>query len=426
MYFSGKARPLETYTLYDLNQHIRQVIDLNFGESIWIQAEVSKANLSRGHCYLELIDKTASEREMEIRAKASAIIWRTTLANWKNRYGLDAGIISEDTEVRICVRVDFHEQYGLKLIVVDIDPAFTLGKLALQRQEVIRKLQEMQLLDRNRRIPLPMVIQRIAVISSPTAAGLKDFLSHLRENAWHYRFGVDLYPAAMQGSNTGPEISRQLQAIALHQDRYHAIAILRGGGARTDLLAFDQLELCEAVAQSPLPVLTGIGHDIDEPVIERVAHTAQKTPTAVADFILVHNAQFEGTINRIGEQLSRMGRVRLENERLALERNSRQLTTIGQSLVSRHRQLLDEQTRRLRQSVKWQTNALSQQLAALEKQRVLIDPESVLKRGFSLTTWNDKPIHPHSMPPHGAVIRTALHHGEIESRVENTTRYETE
>jgi exodeoxyribonuclease VII large subunit len=417
---------VETYFLHELNTHIRQVIDLNFGESVWIQAEISKANFSRGHCYLELVDKEEDSHSLNIRAKASAVIWKTTIAGWKKRHGLDPSFIADGTEIRIRVKVDFHELYGLKLMIDEIDPAFTLGKLAMQRQEVIRRLQEMQLLDRNSRLQLPPVIQRIAIISSKTAAGFKDFLSHLTDNAWGYTFRLSLFPAAMQGQNTGPEVSAQLMRIAEHASRFDAIVIIRGGGSPTDLMAFDQLELCEAVAQAPLPVLTGIGHDIDQPVIELVAHSPQKTPTAVADFVLMHNATFEGSISQIGEQLSRIGRKRLENEHLSIERTSRLLAAAGQARIQKASHVLGEYARRLRQSLQWQTASLEQQLAALEKQQALLNPDTVLKRGFSITTWQHKPLGPDNMPPPGAIIHTSVHHGEVKSRVENTTQNDTE
>lgn len=423
---SSKSYPLETYSLYELNEHIRRVLSLNFQEAVWIRAEVSRASFSRGHCYLELVEKAGEEGDLDIQAKASAIVWRNTLSRWERQHNLPPSFIQEDTELRIQVRVDFHEQFGLKLLVQDIDPAFTLGRLAMQRREVLKQLEKMQLLDRNRRLPLPSVIQQVAVISSPRAAGLQDFLAHLQQNDWGYRFQLELFPAAMQGRQVGPEVSARLQEIALRAAEFDGIALLRGGGARLDLLAFDQLELCEAVAQAPLPVWTGIGHDIDEAVIDRVAHKALKTPTAVADYLLHHNARFENRLLQTGEALVRQLQLRLEAERLRLGKRSQEAQSVVQHALEKRRQHLRELRRNLRSTLYLQRDRQQQKLNLLEKQMGLLDPDAILARGFSLTTWGDKPLRAQDMPPPGALIHTHIQGGKIDSRVEKVNANETE
>ena len=199
-------------------------------------------------------------------------------------------------EVRVLVQPEYHQRYGLKLVVQDIDPAFTLGKLAGRRQENIQKLRTLDLLERNKNVPLPRVLQRIAVISSERAAGYRDFQTQLLENPFNYDFFAVLLPASMQGELVEKEVIQRLQEIERKKEQYDCIIIIRGGGAKTDLLAFDGLALSKAIAACSLPVLTGIGHDVDESVVDIVAHRALKTPTAVADFILHHNAAFEAEL----------------------------------------------------------------------------------------------------------------------------------
>ncbi len=218
------------------------------------------------------------------------------------------------------VRPEFHERYGLKLHIIDIDPAHTFGQLDLLRRQTIQTLREQGLFELNRSRPLPPVLQRIAVISSENAAGKQDFQQHLEHNSFGYVFDCQFFEAAVQGKNAAPEIIAALEKIGRMVDKFDCVVIVRGGGARLDLMAFDELALCQTAAKTPLPLLVGIGHEVDESVLDLVAHTAVKTPTAVADFLIQHNLIFEGNILEAAEDLERIAQNVLKIKHLELDR----------------------------------------------------------------------------------------------------------
>ncbi|RKZ09334.1 exodeoxyribonuclease VII large subunit, partial [bacterium] len=284
---------MDTFSLLELNAHIRQVVALNFEQLIWVSCEISQARQSRGHHYLELVEK--AEHSDDIRAQSSAVIWARTFSRIRKKCGdLIDDILQDGVEVRVQVRVDFHERYGLKLVIEDIDPSFTMGNLETRRREILETLQKKGLVEKNGLLPLPVVPQRIAVLSSEHAAGYHDFMQHLRENPYEYHFDTHLFPVALQGSSVEKEVVTALQSVAKAAVHYDCVAIIRGGGSRLDLSGFDNLAIGEAIAHCPIPVFTGIGHEIDQSVADIVANYALKTPTAVADAIIEMTATFEG------------------------------------------------------------------------------------------------------------------------------------
>ena len=284
---------LKTYSLYELNEFLRRVVALNFSESVWVTAEIGQIGLSRGHYYIRLLEKDNEE----IVAEMSAVVWSTDFKRIQRTIsgGLDT-VFLEGMEVRLKGRLDFHERYGLKLIVEEIDPTYTIGKLEIQRRKLIAELQNEELLQLNAFLIPPSVWQRIAVISSETAAGWADFQNHIAENMYAYRFAIQLFPSAMHGQFVEREMLQQLERIKAMKDDFDAVVIIRGGGAKLDLTAFDNPSVCRAVARFPLPVLTGIGHEIDFTVLDMVAFTALKTPTAVADFLIESHLKFESSL----------------------------------------------------------------------------------------------------------------------------------
>ncbi|MDW8231102.1 MAG: exodeoxyribonuclease VII large subunit, partial [Saprospiraceae bacterium] len=247
-----------TYSLLDLNAHIRYAVALNFPEAIWVTAEIAQVNEARGHIFMDLVQKGEGE-EGAIVAQAAAILWQRQYRQLRLQRGhaLDEALC-EGREVRLQVRVDFHERYGLKLIVLDADPAYTIGRMELQRRQTLKQLEEAGLLERNRSLPMPCVLQHIAVISSEGAAGLQDFQEHLRQNAFGFAFHLQLFSTAVQGENLEVEFLQALQQVALQAQAFDCAVVLRGGGARLDLSGFDALSVCRAAALLPIPLLTGI------------------------------------------------------------------------------------------------------------------------------------------------------------------------
>lgn len=402
------------FRLFEVFEFIRRVLALNLPDALWIRAEIAQVKSSRGHIYLDLIEKEPDTDQWI--AQASAVIWSSALRPLRASRGsaLDA-LLQEGMEILIKARIDFHERYGLKLVIEDIDPAYTVGQLALLRERKYRQLAEEGLIGKNRELPLPQVLQRIAVISSEQAAGFQDFQEQLRQNPYGYQFSCTFFSAAMQGNQVETEIVAQLGRIRNQARRYDAVAIIRGGGARLDLAGFDSIPLCRAIASFPLPVFTGIGHDIDETLADLVAHSALKTPTAVAEFLLQHNLQFESRLLEWTGFLRQTGMERLFLQERKLDQTNASL----QQLASR--QLAAEQDRLRR--LELQPPMLSgyflreenQRLQTAEKICTLLSIESTLERGFSITLLGGRPISGAKDIPPGSVLTSRLKDGEVES-----------
>ena len=286
---------MKTYTLYELNEWAMRVIALNFAEPLWLSAEIAQVNTSRGHCYIELVEKN----DKEILAQLSAVAWQGSLKSWEKKWGTATlkSLLTLGRVLKMKGRLDFHERYGLKFVIEEIDLEHTIGNLEIQRQRTLEALKSEQLLDKNRQLPIPLAVQRLAVISSATAAGFIDFQTHLAENPSGYQYNIHLFAAAMQGVNLEKEIVEQLNTIAERKDQYDAVCIMRGGGSKLDLAGFDNEMVCRAVAHFPLPVFVSIGHEIDVSILDLLAAHSAKTPTALADSLLAHNQNFENKCN---------------------------------------------------------------------------------------------------------------------------------
>jgi len=376
---------LSAYSLFDLNQFIRRVIALNLSEPIWVQCEIGQCNESRGHYWLELVQQ--GENEEEIVAQAAAVIWARQYRKLRNELGPTfQQVLQEGMAVKLQVRVDFHERFGLKLMVEDIDPGYTMGKLALQRQEILDRLHKEQLLEVNARLLLPTVLQDIAVISSAKAAGYQDFVEQLKGNAYGYQYNLQFFPSAMQGAAVEKELLRQLKQIERRKSEFDAVVIIRGGGSRLDLQAFDNYELGKKIAELSLPVLIGIGHDIDETVMDRVAHQSLKTPTAVADFLIHHNENFEVKIQQLALQIQQGSFLQLREQNLKVERLAQSLQMAAQRTVQMERTRVETLHQQLKILVQIPIQAARQSLTELRSQIQLFDPEEAHKRGFISVT----------------------------------------
>lgn len=294
---------MQHYSLSELTEQIKDTLNSNFDSYYWVKAEISqiKVNYS-GHAYLQLIEK--SEIDDTLVANIRAIIW-------SNKYNILSTYFTESTgtslvagiKILVKVEISFHNVYGLSLVIHDIDPTYTLGDFAKKRQEIIEQLKKDGVLDLNKNLEFPLVPQRVAVISSYTAAGYADFTEHILNNEYSYNIHIKLFKAVMQGEKTEQSIISELNKIAEEQDNFDVVAIIRGGGAKIDLSAFDSYNIAANIAQFPLPVITGIGHQIDLSIADMVAYKSVKTPTAAADFIIQKIADFEFQISELFDRI---------------------------------------------------------------------------------------------------------------------------
>ena len=404
------------YTLFELNEFIRRVVALNLPDAMWISCEIAQISVSKGHAFIHLVQK--EEEGESLIAQSEAVIWAMDFRRLKRKFGraFDS-LLQEGMEVMVQVRVDFNERYGFKLVIVDLDPAYTVGKLALQRQKVIEVLETEELLDKNKQNPFPSVIQRVAILSSEKAAGFQDFLNQIVENQYGYQFENQLFPTAMQGDKVESEMIAQLDRIALQKENFDCVIIIRGGGARLDLKAFDGLNLSKAIANCPLPVITGIGHDIDETVVDLVAHTSLKTPTAVAEFIVQKNLNFEVKLVSFGEAIQQFSAQKLMNQEVTLNHIEDQLKFSGTSILKENERMLDFLEEKIPSLLKSKIKSEEKRLLNLEKMNQLLSPESTLKRGFTLSLLNGKVISSSKKAKEGDVLETILSDGKLKSKV---------
>lgn len=404
------------YTLFELNEFIRRVVALNFPDAVWVSAEIAQVNISKGHVFISLVQK--EEDGESVVAQSEAVIWSSDYLRLLRKLGKDFGsLLQEGMEVMVSAKVEFNERYGFKLRISDIDPAYTIGKLALQRSRVIETLKKENLLEKNASLPLPPVVQRIAVLSSEKAAGLQDFLDQVRHNQFGYVFKNKLFPTAMQGDKVEQEMIAQLKRIALQRDDFDCVVIIRGGGARLDLVAFDSLKLSRAIASFPLPVIAGIGHNIDETVIDLVAHTSLKTPTAVAEFFIQRNLNFEMQIADLGNRIRQLSSQQLTNAGMNLNRLGDQFVFSTNAILHRQAGMLEFIEEKIPASLKSTLKTEAIKLANLEKMCLLLSPEITLKRGFSLSLIKGKTITSVSQAKAGDTLETRFADGKITSKI---------
>ena len=428
----------QALSLVELNQRIRMTLEQAFPDTYWVRAEMSdvRENGASGHCYLEFIEK--DPRSGQLLAKVRGAIWAKTFRLLKPYFEMETGQrFVSGLKVLVRVTVDFHELYGLSLTVVDIDPAYTLGDMARKRLEIIRQLQEEGVFELNKELPLPLLPRRIALISSPTAAGYEDFMNQLTHNRAGYPFYVKLFPALMQGERTEESVIAALDRIYAHQELFDVVALLRGGGATSDLNSFDSYLLAANCAQFPLPILTGIGHERDDTVVDLVAHTRLKTPTAVAEFLIARMDQAAQTVEELQQTMTQSASVRLlqEKQRLQsyatrfpalvgqrMERNrtllhqlGAKLPTMAQGFVERKRAMVDRLVMQLRNATTTHL-AEKQRFLQLQEQFVrMASPDYILRRGYSLTLREGKIIKRAEELQAGDELTTRFMDGEVKS-----------
>ncbi len=404
------------YTLYELNEHIRRVIALNLPDAMWISCEIAQISISKGHAFIHLVQK--EEEGESIVAQSEAVIWAMDYRRLKRKFGTELNsLLQEGMEVMIQAKVDFNERYGFKLIILDLDPAYTIGKLALQRQKVIEVLKKEALFQKNALIPFPAVIQRIAVLSSEKAAGYQDYLDQINQNQFGYSFENRLFPTSMQGDKVESEMIAQLKQIELQKDNFDCVIIIRGGGARLDLAAFDGLKLSKAIANCPLPVITGIGHDIDETVVDLMAHTSLKTPTAVAEFIIQRNLNFEMQLSEHGMAIQQLIQQKLTNQEFTLNHLENQFKFSTNLLLKGQLRMLDFVAEKIPALLKVKLKTEKNSILNFERICQLLSPENTLKRGFSLSLMDGKVISSTKKLKEGDLMETVFSDGKIKSKI---------
>ena len=432
----------DALTLFELNNLVRNVIERNLDDEYWVVGELSDVSTPAfgGHFYGELVQK--DEQGSRIVAKARITCWARNYNIIRLRFQKESGeTLRKGLQVKLLVQVTFHEQYGYSLNVLDIDSTFTLGDLAKRRRDILLQLEKDGILHDNQSLKLPRLLRRIAVISSPTAAGYGDFCHQLEQNDYGFHFDVKLFPAVMQGEGVPESIIAALEAImqpeavplSLPQSgetnlrkasplgevwgEADLVVIIRGGGASSDLSDFDSYELAACIALFPLPVLTGIGHERDETVLDYVAHTRVKTPTAAAAFIIEHQAEEAALLDDLYRRITLSARERILREKQRLEHQSAVLPLFFQNFSQTWRNKLQLLNQRFLSASSRRIEQEKHVLQLLKQRLDSLDPRLLLKRGYTITTCGGKLVRNIEDLVEGDVLTTQTENGEILSKV---------
>ncbi|MDZ7738581.1 MAG: exodeoxyribonuclease VII large subunit [Bacteroidales bacterium] len=450
----------DRYSLSEIQKLIKQSLEDKLQAFYWVSAEISELKINHsGHCYLELVEKNKQE---DIRSRARAIIWsakaRLLLPYFENIAGQP---LSEDIKVMLRVKIDYHEIYGLSLVINDIDPAYTVGEIAVKRKQIIKRLESEGVIDLNRELFMPLLPASIAVISSEQAAGYEDFIDELLRNEHGYSYKTKLFSAVMQGKETEASVIKAINKIFERISDFDIVVIVRGGGSQSDLSWFDNYNIAYLITQMPIPVLTGIGHEKDLSVTDIVAHRSFKTPTAVADYIINHSLKTEEYLSAMRESIISLSRELVKTKRLAINRISIAISPLVRSVLKQKHSQLNRSGLRLSGNAR---SYLSDNRSGLEtiktnikkrssefilnrnrhindlnnriipgcsrftkqKHSILdnlsrsinyLSPSSVLKRGYSITLFNDKAVKSRDELTAGSRIETILNKGRIDSEV---------
>lgn len=452
---------MESITLYELNNRIKQVLKQGFGDTVWITAEITEIQLNNsGHCYLQLADK--KETDETIVATARGTVWAFTFRTLRPYFETMTGrSLAKGMKVMLNVEIVFHEVYGYSLNVKDIDPTYTVGDLERKKREILIQLEQEGIIDMNRELEFPVLPKNIAVISSPTAAGLGDFVNQLEKNPYGYHFHVKLFPAVMQGEKTTESVIAALDRIYEYESVFDVVVIIRGGGSQTDLGCFDSYDMAANIAQFPLPVIAGIGHERDETIVDRVAHRRVKTPTAAAAFLieifrdqenaleslqngfvggvqeLLHEehkkqllvvANFERSVqtlmseNKVGikllsQRMQHATELFIGSRQTSFETIKTKLENRFTLLMDRQRNCIDRLNGELKQRVVRIFSDHQRRLELAANTVKFVDPKNVLKRGYSVTRLNGKAIKEINWLKQGDILETELVDGKFESEV---------
>lgn len=404
-------------SLFELNSKVREAIECELPDEYWVEAELSECRESHGHCFMSLIQK--DEKSATPIAKADARCWASKWMLIRPYFERTTGQqLHAGIKMLLKVYAQFHEAYGFSWIVTDIDPTYTLGDMARKRQEIIRQLKEEGVFDLQKELHLPLFCQHIAVISSETAAGYGDFCNQLTDNPYDFQFTPQLFPAIMQGEGVEQSIIAALEQIySTSNSHFDVVVIIRGGGATSDMSGFDTLALAENVANFPIPIITGIGHDRDESILDMVSHTRVKTPTAAAAFLIDHLKGVLDTIEGAQSLITHYAQQKLSSLQSQLAAFQERLqSTVQQRIISQMATISNTESR-IPLLLDRRLTAECHRLQLLEEKAKALDPTLLLQRGYSITTYQGKTIKDASKLAPGAEIETRLANGIIHSKI---------
>ena len=406
----------EHLTLRQLNLMVRDAIEMQMPDEYWVEAELAECRERGGHCYLELIEKEDTTNTPV--AKASAKCWRQTWQMIQPYFQRTTGqALRTGMKVLLKVYAQFHETYGFSWIVTDIDPTYTLGDMARKRQEIIRQLKEEGVFDLQRELCIPLFAKRIAVISAAEAAGYGDFCRQLEDNEYGFKFETTLFPAIMQGEQVESSVVAALNAIYHSIRDFDVVVIIRGGGATSDLSGFDTLALAENVAQFPIPVITGIGHDRDESILDMVANTRVKTPTAAAALLIDNLRQVLERINNAQQRITLAIHQRIANHKSRLTSLQTLIPALVERTLSNAKHRIELLENRLPAVTERIITNQKHKLSQIELMLQSYDPQLLLKRGYSITLMNGRAIRDPKELKVGDEIETRVEKGTIRSVV---------
>ena len=441
----------QTLSLLELNQLLAEVIEVGMPREYWVEAEISELREVRGHCYIDLIEKAEGTNTPV--ARASAKCWANTWSTVGPLFEKVTGQrLHTGMKVLMLVGANFHPAYGFSWIISDIDPTYTLGDMARKRQAIIDQLKREGVFDMQKELEMPLFCQHIAVISSANAAGYGDFVNQLESNAYGFKFVTQLFPATMQGEGVEQSIIDALNKIYASMSStfnpppstFDCVVIIRGGGATSDLSGFDTLALAENVAQFPLPVITGIGHERDESVLDMISHTRVKTPTAAAAFLIENLKRVWDYLQDAQTMLAANAKQRMETEQMRLMRASEKIPSLFSLVREKEEHRLDRVLQKIinaaQQGVSNNSHKIDimegnmlplasrllmeqkHRLQMLEQRALALDPALLLKRGYSITTHNGIVVRDASQLKPGDVLETRVEKGIVQSEVRNTLK----
>ena len=408
---------METLSLYELGRLIRLTLNCGLPESYWVQAELSEVREAyNGHCYIELVQK--AEQGNAFMAKARGTIWSNIYKILKPYFESSTGQqFSAGIKVLLQVTVDYHEQYGLSLTVHDIDPTYTLGDMARRRREILMQLESEGVLTLNKELSMSLLPQRVAVISAACAAGYGDFCEQLSANPYGFAFYMRLFPAVMQGDRTEESIIAALDKIASECEHWDVVVIIRGGGATSDLSCFDSYLLAANCAQFPLPIITGIGHERDDTVLDIVAHTRVKTPTAAAEYLInvlvITRNRLDALVDRIMQAVT--GYIHHEENRL--EQFTMRLPSLSTLIHIKQLHRIEQLEDRLKIALRQALVDKNYRLQLMEKIVENASPQLLLQRGYTITRCGGKVVYDIESLPEGAILTTEFAKGTIRSKI---------
>ncbi len=407
---------MNSISLSELTGQIQAVIRQNFSNTIWVRAEISELRENGGHCYLELIEKESDSDH--IIAKVRANIWSGTYRMLKPYFESSTGeSFRAGMTVLVSVVVEFNGLYGFSLNIRDIDPVFTIGELAARRMEIIRQLEAEGIADMNKELSFPVLPQRLAIISSETAAGYGDFCDQLNANSRNYAFYPKLFPAIMQGMQAELSIIQALEKIYDHIDLFDVVVIIRGGGATTDLSCFDSYNLALNCAQFPLPIIAGIGHQRDVSILDMVAHTSVKTPTAAAEFLISNLVEAEDMINEFAHQLSNFASKATKNEERRLEMTRLRIKQAARTGFLKETNVLSTYLFKIKNYAQNRMVHESSRLNLIQTKIETHSPKFLTERGYTITTMNGKRLTSTQEIKTGDKITTHLPDGNFNSKI---------